>query len=468
MIINSSAGQQLPSTQVGARTGSGACPVTPKSIAETGATSASIQKPKKQMQVLLCGCGNAVHVLASYLGGSTPTNKSSNCPNESEFEFKVNILSLGHCSRLVSNVPADGYIRCVNDLGDDTYGKANIISSDPAEAVPGSNMILFALPTDRHEMYLKAMLPYIKEGTYIGSMPGEGGFDLCVRNVLGQELTEKCTLFSLETLPWACRIQTFGQVVQVLGTKKDIDLCVHPGHRCWHVRDIIQSMIGPLPVVKTSPTSNFLGVTLMNPNSIAHPSILYGLLRNWDGVTPFPKPPLFYQALDDFTANIMNEVSNEILLVKAKILKEYPNIDLDLIRSIGEFFEEAYADDIADHSSLRNMFVSNKGYDGLTMPTQMVTTESGQEGYLPLFDHRYLNEDLPCGILVQKGIAQLAGVPTPVMDKVIAWCQDRCVPPREYIVDGNKLMGKDLVTTKTPQRYGFNDLKTFMEANGYA
>ena len=120
------------------------------------------------------------------------------------------------------------------------------------------------------------------------------------------------------------------------------------------------------------------------------------------------------------------------------------------------------ADDIADHSSLQRMFVTNKGYDGLTMPTKEV--ESG--GYLPLFDHRYLNEDLPCGILVQKGIAELAGVLTPVMDEIICWCQDRCVPPKEYLVDG-ELKGKDVATTKAPQRYGFQDLKTFMEANRY-
>ena len=220
-------------------------------------------------------------------------------------------------------------------------------------------------------------------------------------------------------------------------------------------------MIGPCPVIQGSPTSNFLGVTLMNPNAIAHPCIEYGLLRNWDGVTPFSKPPLFYQAIDDFTANTMEQVSNEILQVKAAIQKIYPGIDLKLVRTIEEFFEEAYAEDIADHSSLRNMFVSNKGYDGLTMPTSV--TESGE--YLPLFDHRYFNEDLPCGILVQKGIAQLAGVATPVMDKVIKWCQERV--GKEYIVNGSQLAGKDLDTTKTPQRYGFTDLRSFVTANGY-
>lgn len=203
-----------------------------------------------------------------------------------------------------------------------------------------------------------------------------------------------------------------------------------------------------------------LQVTLMNPNAIAHPTIEYGLLRKWDGVTPFNKPPLFYQAIDDFTANLMESLSNEILDVKAIIQELYPNVDLSLVRSMKKFFEEAYADDIADHSNLRNMFVSNKGYDGLTMPTK--TTETG--GYIPLFQHRYFTEDLPCGILVQKGIAELTGLETPVMDKIIYWCQERV--GKEYLVNG-KLQGKDVASTKTPQRYGFADLKSFMEVNDY-
>ena len=99
------------------------------------------------------------------------------------------------------------------------------------------------------------------------------------------------------------------------------------------------------------------------------------------------------------------------------------------------------------------MFVSNKGYDGLTMPTKQVPG-----GYLPLFEHRYFTEDLPCGILIQKGLAELVGVPTPVMDKVILWCQEKA-GGKEYLVNG-RLEGKDIAFTKTPQRYGFKDIKT--------
>jgi len=445
-----------------ARTVSSECLTTAFATATTTTTTTATAAPvhkKKDIQVLLCGCGNAVHVLTSFMGQHLLDQNHPSC-QEHEYEYTVNVFSLGHGKDLARDTePTGGYIRCTNDVGIDTFGKANIISDNAADVVPGCQVILFALPTDRHEVYLNAMKPYIQEGTIIGSMPGEGGFDLCVRNVLGPALAGKCTLFSLDTLPWACRIQTFGQVVQVLCTKQDIELCVSPGDQCWKVRDLLQPMVGPCPKIRASPTSNFLGCTLMNPNAMAHPAILYGLLRHWDGVTPFEKPPLFYQALDEYTANVMDGVSQEILAIKAAILKEYPSVDLKSVRSIGDFFEEAYRDDILDHSSLCKMFNSNKGYDGLTMPTKKV-----KGGYVPLFDHRYLSEDLPCGMLVQKGIAELAGVATPVMDKVIAWCQAK--NNTEYMING-KLEGKDFVTTKAPQRYGYTDLKSFMEDNGY-
>ena len=50
------------------------------------------------------------------------------------------------------------------------------------------------------------------------------------------------------------------------------------------------------------------------------------------------------------------------------------------------------------------------------------------------------------------------------MDDVILWCQEML--GKEYIVNG-KVAGKDLDSTRAPQRYGFSDLDTFMRVNGY-
>ena len=67
-------------------------------------------------------------------------------------------------------------------------------------------------------------------------------------------------------------------------------------------------------------------------------------------------------------------------------------------------------------------------------------------------------------MIVIRGIAELAGVSTPMLDEVIMWCQK--VMGKEFLVDG-KVSGKDLHMTRCPQMYGFIDLDTFMMANHY-
>jgi len=123
----------------------------------------------------------------------------------------------------------------------------------------------------------------------------------------------------------------------------------------------------------------------------------------------------------------------------------------------------AYGDDIGDMTSTATMLRTNKGYRGLTHPMREVQS-NGKTKYLPNFRYRYFSEDIPMGLVVTKGIAELANVPTPHMDEVITWCSK--VMGKEYLVDG-KLKGKDLRDTRCPQRYGFTDLDTFLKANNY-
>ena len=66
------------------------------------------------MKVLLCGGGNAIHVLSSYVSAKPNTH--------------VTILSLfpGEADKLREAIPEEG-IRCVNDLGDDILGKPDAV-----------------------------------------------------------------------------------------------------------------------------------------------------------------------------------------------------------------------------------------------------------------------------------------------------------------------------------------------------
>uniref|UniRef100_A0A7S0ASB5 Opine dehydrogenase domain-containing protein n=1 Tax=Minutocellus polymorphus TaxID=265543 RepID=A0A7S0ASB5_9STRA len=402
------------------------------------------------MKVLLCGGGNAIHVLSSYVSALSDTH--------------VTVLSLfpGEAERLAAAIPDEG-IRCINDLGDDVNGKPDAVTDKPESIPTDLDLVIFALPSFVHELYLKTLKPYLKEGVTIGAMPAEGGFDLCAIHNLGSNFVRHSNLFALETLPWACRIIEYGKSVEVLGTKKEVEVIVSPKHGTSKesVTDILHRLVGKLPVF--DPASNFLGVTLMNINSVWHPTISYGFYRNRDVNEPFDEPPLFYQGADEYTGEKLGLVSDEVLEVKRVLLKRYPTLNLDSLHHVSHWMLTSYGDDIGDKTSIYTMLRTNKGYRGLTHPMREVEID-GQKKYTPNFKYRYFTEDIPMGLVVTRGIAELAGVPTPHMDDVIVWCSQMI--GKQYLVEG-KLTGKDLHSTRAPQHYGYTDLDKFMEANHY-
>lgn len=59
---------------------------------------------------------------------------------------------------------------------------------------------------------------------------------------------------------------------------------------------------------------NFLSLTLTPSNQIIHPGRVYGVFSQWDGKKVFsPKEvPLFYEDMDDFSANMLELLDAEI------------------------------------------------------------------------------------------------------------------------------------------------------------
>ena len=133
----------------------------------------------------MCGGGNAVHVLASLIGAQP--------------EHDVSILSLfsGEAKRLQNSIIEEG-IRCINDRGDDVYGRPVVVTACTSEiAQKNVDIVILALPSFTHESYLKALKPHLKPGLLIGAMPGEGGFDFTVRHILGNDFLTASSVFAL-------------------------------------------------------------------------------------------------------------------------------------------------------------------------------------------------------------------------------------------------------------------------------
>lgn len=212
------------------------------------------------MKVLICGGGNVVHVLAAYLSAKPDMN--------------VTVLSLfpGEACKLRDAIPGEG-IRCANELSYDILGKPDAIVDKAGDVPKDLDVVLFAVPSFVHELYLKALKPHLKPGVTIGALPGDGGFDFCVGHNLGSEFVRHSNLFALHTLPWTCRIIEYGKSVEVLGMEEEeLDVMVSPklgATKDGIVNDVLRDLVwGLRPPVAAD---DAFTLSQMCVNSIQHP-----------------------------------------------------------------------------------------------------------------------------------------------------------------------------------------------------
>jgi hypothetical protein len=384
----------------------------------------------------VCGGGNASHVLVALAAhAGWDVNVFASLSDEAE--------------RLRAGAEARGGLTVFDD-GRTLAGCPRRVSADPAEVIPGADLILLALPAFAHGATLHAVADYLDAGATVGVFPARSGFDYQIREILDVERLS-LTYFGLQTLPWACRIKSYGQEAEILGTKAEVDFAVFPQHRAETVIRQLAFIHG----VAFKPAGSFLALTLANTGQLIHPGIMYGLCHGKESDTfSADEIPLFYQNVDEHTAAVLQSLSDEVQAVADALVERLPQFDRGHVISLYDWVLRAYPDDIRDKSTLRSAFVTNHAYTGLRLPVRPANGDPAR--FTVNFAARYLSEDVPYGLIVLRGIAGLAGVPTPALDRVIGWAQERL--GRRYLVDGG-LCGADLHETRVPQRYGIQNLE---------
>jgi hypothetical protein len=389
-------------------------------------------------KLTICGGGNAAHVLIALAANAG-------------WEVDVFAPLADETERLQAGLAATGGITAY--FGDKTItGRARRISADPGEVIPGSELVLLALPAFAHGPMLQAIAGSLEPKVTLGALPARGGFDFQARSMLDAKgLSPR--IFGLQTLPWACRIITYGQAVDVLGTKAEVGLALFPPNETSALAERLTSILG-LPIV---PVASFLTLTLANTGQLIHPGIMYGLSHDKESATFSPDEiPLFYQGVDQPTADILQAMSDEVQTIAGELAARLPDFNPQGILSVHDWLLRSYPTDIADGSTLRRAFNTNKAYVGLRLPTRLV----GPDTFAVDYTARYLAEDVPYGLVVLRGIAELAGVATPTIDEVITWAQAHL--KQRYLVNGT-LSGPDLSKTRAPQIYGILDFESLKQ-----
>ena len=140
-----------------------------------------------------------------------------------------------------------------------------------------------------------------------------------------------------------------------------------------------------------------------------------------------------------------------------KVLKLHDSERHCNVQHIRDWYADVY--DSSDKSSVHSILRTNPAYAGLTHP--MKKTACGQ--WEPDFEYRYLTEDIPFGLCVIKGLAELTGVETPAVDKVLRWAQR--MMRKEYICPKTlQGCGEDMAETRAPGAFGLRSLPEILSS----
>ncbi len=399
-------------------------------------TKESSPVSKTSATIAVCGAGNASHAcVGEFSSNGFTVDVFAPFQNEAE-RWNAAIAKTG--SDLIVDHPD----------GSQTIGRPRSISKNPADIIPGAEIIVLPLPEFSLEPVLTAIKDYLRPGAIIMATPG-GVVEWIARKVLGSTFDKIC-LAVVQPMPYNCRVTEFGRRVNVIGKKDEYKIACYPRDRTDEVGEYVTAMWNGTSIAKMK---YFLSLTLYNANGIIHTQRLYGLLHEYKEGDTLPGNPFFYEDMDDFSANLIEqcdvELQNAIHMIEEKggldgLSNECPPQP--------ERIKKTYHNTIADMSSYRSCFATNAAYKGIRCPF----LKQNDGTFLPDFTNRYFTEDIPGGSCMMKGINELCGLETPTIDKVVTFFQKFL--GKEYIVNGT-LDGKNAAETKAPQNYGFTTLK---------
>ena len=398
--------------------------------------------PPPKPSVCIVGGGNAAHVLAALLPYQGYETRMF-CPyNDQAEQINIGLLEQDgfmHATFASHNQPS-GLIK----------GKPLLVSKEAKEVIPSSDVLLCALPSFTYTSTVTDIKPYLHEGQTVVVTPGQGGFDWIAEDILGTDLLSKITVVGLMPMPFNCRISEFGKHVHVQELKKNYSTGVMPKSAFDKSKQMIEDMIGGS--VLSAGEGTFLECSMFPINAIIHPSRLFTLLSSWEDGKVLDENPLFYE---DFTAEgskCMDETNKELIEIGKGLTAKGVPVDIPHIFD----WLACYVYNEAKDSNLQRFFQTNAAYKGFRCP--LIPAKEGK-GFVPDFTNRYFTEDIPCGLCLYKGLADIAEVETPKIDSIIEYCQKYM--GKEYVVNG-KLVGKDVGETSAPQKFGIrtiDDLK---------
>ena len=333
--------------------------------------------------------------------------------------FKINILTFS------KNIKSKKVITLNNG---NVYENFVEKITTEVEILKETEIVIISVPNFLRKYILIKIKKYLKKETIILFIPGIGPSQFIANKYL-----KKYTVLCLERVPYITRSK--GEIVEITDSRSVIKYATLNTN--YNYDELIKKMFEK-PVEKIP----YYMVTLTSSNAILHTTRIFSIFKGNENKI-FDREILFYSEWDDESSYLFQKCDLEIMSICSK-LKKMGLINKE-IQPLMEYYESKTPKELTKKlnsiNSLRNIKLDMK------------KLENNQ--YILDKNIRFIIEDIPYGLIMFKGIAELVGEKTPNIDKIIIWAQT--LLNKKYLID-NKL--NNLVATGAPQNF---EIKTLEE-----
>lgn len=321
------------------------------------------------MRFSILGCGNGGHAMAADL---------------SLRGFEVNLYEIPRFAASIKPIMKSGGIHLTGMAGSG-FVPVNLATTEIDKALKDTDVVMVVVPAYAHKIFAEKCSPHA-EGKTIVLNPGSTGGAIVFARFLKEKKVKDVTVAETQSLIYACRLTGPAQV-DIHGIKRVLQVAAIPSRKTPKVIRLLNKAY-PQIVAAT----NVLETSLNNVNATSHPVIT---LLNSGRIESTKGDFLFYHSgVTPSVCRVLDAIERENLSIKRALgLEAIPQTEW--VRrwygakgqSYGEVVQNCYA------------------YAGSKAP--------------PTLQHRYLNEDVPFGLVPMASIGDIAGVETPNIKSMI-------------------------------------------------
>lgn len=312
--------------------------------------------------IAVCGGGHLAHAIAAVAGAA------------------------GRPVRVLTRNPA-AWRRELRLTFDDLLliGALDRVSDDPAAIVPGAEVVLVEVPAFGQAEVLARIAPFLDEESWVGALPGQGGFDARARTALsGHE-----RVFGSARTPYICRTTAYGESVTITGIDATLRVAALDPQQAPEIAAMLAEILG----MRTVPLSRYEAVNLTPSNPLVHTARVFTFFTgdgNGDG---------FYRDWNDAASRLLLACDDELLPVRRML-----QIGEDEVPSVRAHYGISSAEELTRRI---------RGLGPLLA--------SDLHLHAGMHEHRYVREDFDYGLETMASIARACGVDVPSIDAMLAW-----------------------------------------------